>query len=696
MKKSFISLGLIVAATFALTNCTKEFENPSDKPETAGIPFELTASTPDTKTTNNDFLTEWKVNDALTVIHVEHTEPVTAAFVGNDSFTITAENMSEKKFTGNLTGSLESGKSYDWHVFYPYNDKYGAVKLAEGKIGYTNYGSTCYDNEVSTAQSQKGNDSKAHLAGDKFPLYGVKKNVASENEVSVEMNHLMSVIEVEVTNATTEPVTVTEIHFSAPYYLVGSFYYDTVNGVYEPSQNDGYYNSKTAELSVSNADPIAVGEKAKFYIGIVPVSITGAEDEISMTVITDKGTQIKTKTNPNISFAAGTIKKIAFTYDAAVAIKTVSLPWTEDFSSEDLTNYTIVGSGTKLYDANLAGGTAPELLIARSEGALTANVDMDGYSGNLTLTFKCNYPERISVTSATSGVEISKKSNVEYQLDVDESVDVFELKFTNTSGSNARIDDVLLVKGVQQAQTLTFEQSALSFYIGSDEAAAFTGQVVQGAKTAVTYSSNNEEVASVDPETGVVTLKDVEGTATITARAVATAEYKEATATYDITVSPVQSGGEDSEGISTYQHIFTAKPATGSIKLSDVTWNLVAVNLNGYNSQNYAGVQFGTSGKNGQITLTSQNPFTYDGKSTVKEIRLWLNNGSGTITPIVTINGVECTMEGTITKNSKAGNDYTKASLVRFTPTQPISGTIVIDLKCNLAGYFCAMEIDVD
>jgi hypothetical protein len=52
-------------------------------------------------------------------------------------------------------------------------------------------------------------------------------------------------------------------------------------------------------------------------------------------------------------------------------------------------------------------------------------------------------------------------------------------------------------------------------------------------------------------------------------------------------------------------------------------------------------------------------------------------------------------MEGTITKNTGAGNDYTKASLVRFTPTQPISGTVVIDLKCNKAGYFCAIEIDV-
>ena len=166
--------------------------------------------------------------------------------------------------------------------------------------------------------------------------------------------------------------------------------------------------------------------------------------------------------------------------------------------------------------------------------------------------------------------------------------------------------------------------------------------------------------------------------------------------TITINQAAVSQGDEDEPAVvSTYQHVFKTKPGTGSITLSDVKWTLSATNLNSYNSSNYAGVQFGTSSKTGKITLTSQNPFTYDGKSTVKEIRLWLNNGSGTITPKVTVNGVECTMTGTIKKNLSAGSDYTKASLVTFTPTQPTSGAVVIDLSCNKAGYFCAIEVDV-
>lgn len=241
-----------------------------------------------------------------------------------------------------------------------------------------------------------------------------------------------------------------------------------------------------------------------------------------------------------------------------------------------------------------------------------------------------------------------------------------------------------------QERNLAFSSTTATATIDED----FTEPTLTGATAGVTYSSSNTSVATVNESTGEVTLVAA-GETTITATAAADATYKAGDASYTLTVSAAQGGGDQPAEVVTYQHIFTKKPATGSVTLSDVAWTLDATNLNSYNSANYAGVQFGTSSKTGKITLTSQNPFTYKEKSNVKEIRLWLNNGSGTITPKVTINGVDCTMDGTIVKNSAAGSDYTKASLVKFTPSQPISGTIVIDLNCDKAGYFCAMEIDV-
>ena len=212
--------------------------------------------------------------------------------------------------------------------------------------------------------------------------------------------------------------------------------------------------------------------------------------------------------------------------------------------------------------------------------------------------------------------------------------------------------------------------------------------VTNAQKYVVTCGENSVEVTATNHEfTGLSA-----GTYSITVKAVAE-NYNSATSAAVTVTVPSAGGGDEPVGISTYQHIFKTKPSTGSVTLSDVTWNLTATNLNNYNN-GYAGVQFGTSSKNGIITLTSQDPFTYDGKSTVKEIRLWLNNGSGTITPKVTINEVDCTMTGTISKNPSA-NNYENASLVIFTPAQPTSGAVVIDLNCNKAGYFCAMEIDV-
>ena len=156
---------------------------------------------------------------------------------------------------------------------------------------------------------------------------------------------------------------------------------------------------------------------------------------------------------------------------------------------------------------------------------------------------------------------------------------------------------------------------------------------------------------------------------------------------------------KDFKEIKTYRHIFNAKPTIGSnIKLSNMSWSISATNLNGYNSQNYAGVQFGTSKKNGKITLTSSNAWSYQNATTIKEVRLWLNTGGSTVTPKVTINNKAATSDGTkVVKNSTAKDDWTKTTKVTFTPVEGgDTGIIVIDVTSANAGYICAIEIDAE
>jgi D-sedoheptulose 7-phosphate isomerase len=83
--------------------------------------------------------------------------------------------------------------------------------------------------------------------------------------------------------------------------------------------------------------------------------------------------------------------------------------WQEDWSEvTDFTmnpnifksNYTFTGSvlkedgtvksGTKFYNESMAGGTAPELLIAKNGGSFMVSILLNGKSGNMTLTYKCN------------------------------------------------------------------------------------------------------------------------------------------------------------------------------------------------------------------------------------------------------------------------------------------------------------------
>ena len=549
MKKNIIALGLIVAATFALTNCTKEIENPADGQESAGIPFEITASSVETKTTNDGFNTAWKAGDKMSVFHVEAGQTALGA---NDQFAISAEDMESKVFKGTLSVALEAGKAYDWHAFYPYKDNFDDAKIEDGLIGFANYGATCNSGAVSTGLKQDGNDSMNHLAGDKFPMYGTVSGLAADASVSVGMKHLMSVIELEVTNNASEAVTVTEVLFSAPVHLVGSFYYDTVNEEYEVSSES--YCSKTAKLAVANAQPIAKGGKAKFYLAVVPVSVE--EGEITMTVTTDKGTCVKTKTlvagnaSDDLVLKAGKIRKMTFAYDAAVVVKKVSLPWTEDFSG-NLDNYTISDGGgtTKIYESdNHAGGTAPEILIAKGSGSLSVNVDLDGKSGFFTLSFKSN-KTHINVTSSTSGVSIEKLGDGLFVIDVPENTSLLSLTLVNTNASsNARVDDISLVEGKVELQTLVFKAS------GADDAETVTSintvlgtpvsaPVLVGAKTSVTYSSSNASVATVNSSTGALNILAV-GETVITAVAAGSSQYMEAAASYTLKVTEPLTGNE--------------------------------------------------------------------------------------------------------------------------------------------------------
>ena len=518
--KKIISWGVMLAAAFTLTNCAKEIDAPVQEPESNGYPFEIIASTVDTKTVNDGMSTKWAEDDQINVFHAlgESTE-----YVNDGAFTIS--DVEAGIFTGTINEELDVEEEYDWYVLYPYNAK--VTTPGSQTSGYTYIG-------YSTGLNQTGYNSMASLKGSVCPLYGIAKYAGVRPEIT--MNHLSSIVAINVTNKNEEPLTITEASFTATEDIVGSYYIDITGEsvVYTPS--DPNYVKNTALVKVSGGTALEQGESAILYAAIKPFT-AAASQKLTLSV---NGYSKEIELTKDVTFTAGKIKTLNFGYDKEVSEATgIALPWVEDFSSKDLSKYVIVNgaSDTKLYTTatdNLAGGQAPEILIGKTNGSMTATIATGGFNGDLTLVFKSNHADDITVTAP--GVTIKKVNDSEYTLTVPEGLSTFDVTLKNATGSNARVDDIELAK-TRLSQTLAFETALYEFETGSDELIAFTGQVVSGNETEVTYSSNNVDVAEVDATTGKVTMTGESGTAVITATAAKTEDYNSAIATYTIVVT---------------------------------------------------------------------------------------------------------------------------------------------------------------
>lgn len=661
----------MLAATFTLTNCAKEMDAPVQEPSSTGIPFEIIANAVDTKTTNDGMSTVWAENDAMNIFHAE---VGTSTYVNDNSFVL--KDAAAGKFEGTLGGDLEAETAYNWYAFYPYSNY---IKTPANTSAYMPVGS-----KSNAVQTQTGNDSMAHIAGGNYPMWGIAENVAVGETPSIKMTHLTSLIAVEVINEipTGDDLTVESVSFTGSEDIAGTYYIDFSTATPQFVGSGDTYVSSTAKLSVKNGTPIAVDESAVFYLAVKPFTAPA-----NSTLEINVNGYSKTLTLQNDAvFAPGKIKNVSFAYDQApVEVEALSIPWYEDFSSESLDNYITSNGGgeTKLYtdgDA-YAGGMLPELMIAKSQGTFTAQIATGGVSGDLTLVYLTNNDSRISVSSATEGITVTKMVAKEYVINVAEGVESFELTFTNTSSSNVRVDNIYLYAGLREDQILSFEESAYTFEVGSDAAASFAGQTVNGAETEVTYTSSNVSVATVNSETGEVTLGTSAGTATITASAVASDSYRAASTTYTITLSQPVSG--DITAGSSYSYSFDAQTFTSnsSIALGDLTWTLSGDGgYWGYDTRYGKGQQFGSSG-NPYKSLTLS---TSDYSGGVEKIVLNTSGASSIAAKLkVTVNGVQYGDEISLTSSAteytfNAPDSGMQAGEIVLTYTQTSSKAIYI------------------
>ena len=302
MKKALFFAGL--AASLLFVGCNKEADLAGN-----GRPVGIILSDAATRTVNDGLSTKWVNGDALNVFYAP---AGTTEYSANVKFVVDDADANHAAGTADLTAS-----AYDWYLLYPYDSH--VTTPASTKSGYLTIGSS-----ASGKQKQAGIDNMAHLAEKNLPVYGVAKNVAADATIEVGMKHLSSVVAVNLTNGTTEPLSVDEVTFTAPEPIVGTYYVDFTGEELALTGSGNSFVSNSAVLTVTDAT-VAAGASAKFYLAVKPFAAK-AGDKLVVKVHAGELVFEKEVVLPSaVAFKNGSLKTPNVTYTGGTEIQPSSL-----------------------------------------------------------------------------------------------------------------------------------------------------------------------------------------------------------------------------------------------------------------------------------------------------------------------------------------------------------------------------------
>lgn len=509
MKKMFRNLMLVAVAAMGFTACQESIEEAVRPIEPAEVEMTITADVDATRTwiDEENKMVQWSEGDKLKVIENGATYRTTKAATidanGLAQFTVSfPENTTATEFT--------------------YNAIYPAIRLNEDdaeKMDMTKIKVTLPDTQNPTATSF---DPTADIL--------VAKQIVTDaqpTELSMQFKRLVALGKMTLTNLP-ESSAISKVTFTIEDSdaeeqpaLAGRNYVDATTGTIVEY---GYYGP-TSTLTLNYLEPISTRD---IYFTCNPFELS-AGDKFTVKAICSDATYTREITLPKaLSFIEGDLSKFSVNMEDAERVEnpSISLPWTENFDSEDLSKYEIVNgtSNTKVYpDDNLAGGAAKgEILIGKAGGSMAATFESDGKAKALNLWFKSN-KDVITVSSTTEGVTITKLTNTGYTVALNEGVNKFKVTFANNSDTNARVDDITLTEEAPIVETITIGGATMSFTAGDEF-------VFDGTVTAIYQNAVSEDVtedATVDNSEVDMTTA---GTYTVTVT------YNGISATYDITI----------------------------------------------------------------------------------------------------------------------------------------------------------------
>lgn len=258
-------------------------------------------------------------------------------------------------------------------------------------------------------------------------------------------------------------------------------------------------------------------------------------------------------------------------------------------------------------------------------------------SGNKTSVTYSSSDEKVATVDAASGkVTILSAGKTEITATAEESEEykTATAKYTLTVNKHT--------------QNLSFEKGSYSVLLADKD--SFVSPVVNGAKTPVSYSITlgegvAQDAITIDPTTGKVTINAV-GTATITATAEETEEYKAASANYVLTVTEKSPTGPTTVVIDLSKQNFNNQQ-----EIKEVTSDPVSLIFNKGTNNNSP--KYFTKGE--AVRLYAGNTMTVSSSKTIVKVELTFATGEG---------------KNSITTDSKTYSDGTwtgESNSIKFT-----------------------------
>lgn len=278
------------------------------------------------------------------------------------------------------------------------------------------------------------------------------------------------------------------------------------------------------------------------------------------------------------------------------------------------------------YSSSLGKATTPALGINTSTATLSFKAGAwDGNKENTTIKVTANNGGTVEPSTIT----LKKGEWTDYTCTISGATGETTITFAASKTSNNRffLDEVMVYYGNKPAvtkkleQNLSFKNSNYSVLLANKD--SFVSPEVNGAKTPVSYSITlgegvAQDAITIDPKTGKVTINAV-GTATITATAEETEEYKAASANYVLTVTEKIPTGPTTVVIDLSKQNFNNQQ-----EIKEVTSDPVSLIFNKGTNNNNSPKYF-TKGE--AVRLYAGNTMTVSSSKTIVKVELTFATG---------------------------------------------------------------------